>query len=309
MTPPASTTPSRYRAFGLTIESAALSLPELLPAPAETGSVDIEIVEGAVRAELSDALKRGVRYQAAADRLLLQVDGVARYLVEQGRRVTIQRDPAATDDDVRVFLLGSAIGALLHQRDDLVLHGSAVEWGDEAVVFLGHSGVGKSTLASAFRKQGYAVLTDDLCVVRSGDDGRMRAHPGFPQTKLWLDSLKQLDVSPEGLRRIRHKLEKRALPLGPDFAGEARPVRKLYLLRPHNKDEVKLAPVQGPAKFNLLKNQTYRFGFLAGVNEKVGHFQQALRLAQQAPLVTVLRPSGAFRLDELVAAIRADLSA
>lgn len=297
----------RHTAFGLSIHS-CLELPELLAAAADA-TADVEIVQGEVPAELPGVLARGVRYQSAPGALRLQVDGVATFLVCDGRRITIMRDPAAGDEDVRAFLLGSVFGALLHQRDDLVLHGSAVAWGDEAIVFLGHSGVGKSTLASAFRKKGHAVLTDDLCVVRPAADGRMRAHPGFPQTKLWLDSLKQLDVSPEGLRRIRHKLEKRAMPLGEDFAREARAVRKLYLLRPHNKGDVNLVPVQGPAKFNLLKNQTYRFGFLAGINEKIGHFQQALRLAQQAPLVSALRPSGAFRLDELVAAIEADLRA
>lgn len=294
-----------YRAFGLVIAS-PLPLPELLPADGEAAS-DVEIVYGAVPEELPGALKRGVRYQAAADRLLLQVDGVARFLVEGGRLVTIARDAAADDDDVRVFLLGSVFGALLHQRQDLVLHGSAIEWEGEAVVFVGHSGVGKSTLASAFRKKGHAVLTDDLCVVRPGADGRMLAHPGFPQTKLWLDSLKQLDVSAEGLRRIRNKLEKRAVPLGEDFVRVPLPVKKLYLLRPHNKDELKLTPVQGPQKFSLLKNHTYRFGFLAVIEGKAGHFQHALKLAQQAPLAVALRPSGAFRLEDLVASIETDL--
>src|SRR5690606_97236 len=108
--------------------------------------------------------------------LLLQVDGVARYLVSGGRRITIDRDPAVEDDDVRLFLLGSVFGAMLHQRGDLVLHGSAIEWEGAAVVFMGFSGVGKSTTASAFRQRGHAVLTDDLCVVRPGADGRMLAH-------------------------------------------------------------------------------------------------------------------------------------
>lgn len=297
-----------HMGFGLRMRS-ELDLPELT---ATTGAepVDVEIVYGQVPAELPGTLKRGVRFQAAADALRLQVDGVATYLVEQGRRITIDRAAQADDEDVRVFLLGSAIGALLHQRGDLVLHASAIEWDGEAVVFLGRSGVGKSTLATAFRQRGRAVLTDDLCVVRPGAGGRMFAEPGFPQAKLWLDSLRQLEISPDGLRRIRNKLEKRAVPLGTEFATAPRPIRKLFVLRPHNKPDLSIEPVLGPAKFAVLKNQTYRFGFLAAVEGKTGHFQHALRLAQQAGLAAVERPDRSeFKLPELVAAIEADLRA
>ncbi len=294
-----------YHAFGLCIRT-GLPLPELQSALPGTAA-EVEITEGVVPSELPGVLARGVRYQSAPSALRLQVDGVATFLVSDGRMITIQRDPAASDDDVRVFLLGSVFGALLHQRRDLVLHGSAIQWKGESVVFLGASGVGKSTLASAFRKKGHAVLTDDLCVIRPGVDGRMMAHPGFPQTKLWLDSLKELDVSAEGLRRIRNKLEKRAVPLDDDFGAEPMAVRKLYVLRPQNRDELSLTAVQGPEKFQLIKHQTYRFGFLAGVEGKAGHFAPAMKLAQQAALAIIVRPSGAFRLDELVALIESDL--
>ena len=223
-------------------------------------------------------------------------------------RTPLQSVPAADDDDVRVFLLASVFGALLHQRDDLVLHGSTVAAGEASVAFLGRSGAGKSTLAAALRHQGHATLSDDLCVVRADAGGRMLAHPGFPQAKLWLDSLEKLDLSPEGLRRIRRKLEKRAVPLGADFVARPLPLRKLYVLVPHNRDEISITEVSGPRKFLILKQQTYRFGFLAGIDEKVGHFQLALRLAQQLPLCVVRRPSGSFRLEELVSLIKADLA-
>ncbi|HVX58012.1 MAG TPA: hypothetical protein VHA37_09915 [Candidatus Saccharimonadales bacterium] len=276
--------------------------------PAEAGAVpDVEIVYTDVPATLPDALARGVRFQAGRDKLLLVVDGVARFLIEQGNKISIARCPSAEDDDVRAFLLGSVFGALLHQRQDLVLHGSAIEWNGEAVVFVGLSGVGKSTLASAFRKKGHAILTDDLSVIRPGPSGRMLVSPGFPQIKLWLDSLKRLDLSPDGLRRIRNKLEKRAIPLGEDFAGGALPVRKLYMLRPHNRPDLKLVALDGPQKFHVLKNHTYRFGFLAAIEGKMGHFQYGLKLAQQARMAVVIRPREPFLLDELVALIESDL--
>lgn len=299
--------PFRHQAFGLTFAS-ELPLPELLPA-AEGADADVQIRFGTVPEEVPGLLKRGVRYQAAANALRLQVDGVANYLIEAGRRITITRAPGADDDDVRVFLLGSALGALLHQRGDLVLHGSAVEWNGEAVVFLGRSGVGKSTLATAFKRRGHAVLTDDLCVVRPRADGRMVAQPGFPQAKLWLDSLKRLEFAPDQLKPIRAKIEKRALPLADQFHGAPLPVRKLYLLGPHNGDNFVLTPGVGAQKFNVIKNHTYRFLYIADVSAKAGHFKQGMRLAQQVPLVRVVRPMSGFRIDELVALIESDLGA
>jgi hypothetical protein len=296
---------SFHQAFGLIIRS-SLALPELLPA--ERGApVDIEISYGEVPTELPDALARGVRFQAAPNRLLLRIDGVASYLVSDGRRAIIERDPAAGDDDVRAFLLGPVFGALLHQRDDLVLHGSAIGVGGEGVAFLGSSGVGKSTLAAAFRNRGHPVLTDDLCVVRPGAGGRMMIYPGFPQAKLWLDSLEKLDVSSEGLRRIRSKIEKRAVPLGKAFAPAPLPVKKLYLLNPTSRPELELLPVSGPAKFDILRCNTYRFRFLADVDAKAGHFQLALQLARQVPVTVVVRPESSFCLDDLVTLIEADL--
>ncbi len=294
-------------AFGLRIRS-CLPLPELLPG--EAAPPDVEIVHGDVPEELAGALKRGVRFQAAPNRLLLRVDGIARYLIENGRRVTIARAPGAGDDEVRIFLLGSALGALLHQRQDLVLHGSAIAWDGAAVAFLGLSGAGKSTLATAFRQRGRPVLTDDLCVVRPhGPDGRLLAFPGFPQTKLWLDSLTELEFSPQALRRIRPQLEKRAVRLESDFATQSLPLRKLYLLRPVNDESLELRQLQGPRKFDVLKRQTYRFGFLTGGEGMAGHFQHALRVAQETPMALLIRSNVRFRLDELLDLIEADLRA
>jgi len=292
-------------AFGLRVDS-ALELPQLLSAEADTPT-DATIEYGPVPEHLPEPLASGVRFDSSPGKLLLRVDGVARYLITDGNRIVIERDPAAQDIDIRVFLLGSAFGALLHQRQDLVLHGSAIEWEGEAVIFMGVSGVGKSTTSTAFRKRGHPVLTDDLCVVRAGPNGRMLAYPGFPQSKLWLDSLEKLDFSPDSLSRIREKIEKRALPLGDEFSANPLPIKKLYLLRSHNKEEFVLKPTEGPQKFNLLKNNTYRFGYLAGIDGKTGHFKQALQLAQQAPLVIAIRPRQGFQLDEFVAALEADL--
>lgn len=284
-----------------------IALPELLPAQSNAAP-DVCIRFGATPEELPEAVERGVRYDSAPNRLLLKVDGVGRYLICDGNLVTIERAPGAEDDDIRVFLLGSALGALLHQRDDLVLHGSAIEWDGKAVVFMGISGIGKSTTATAFRQKGHAILTDDLSVIRPNPDGQLLVWPGFPQCKLWLDSLQKLHFSPHTLKRIRGKIEKRAVPLDQDFKPVALPIHKIYLLRSHNNVATTLTPVTGHQKFIALKKHTYRFGYLAGIAGRTGHFQKAVELARQVNLVRVFRPREGFKLEELVAAIEADLS-
>jgi hypothetical protein len=295
----------RHQAFGLIIRS-CMPLPELLTAGETAAAHDVDVTFGRVPGELPDAVARGVRFQAAPGKLLLHVDEVAHFFVADGRTIVIQRDPAGDDDGIRAFLMTAVIGALLHQRDDLVLHGSAIGVTGQGVAFLGYSGAGKSTLAAAFRQRGYPVLTDDLCVVRPTSDGQMAIYPGFPQMKLWLDSLNKLNVSAEGLRRLQNKLEKRALPLSAEFARAPLPAKKLYVLLPSAGSELSLRTVNGPEKFNLLKEHTYRFGLLASIEQKAAHFQLAMALARQVPLAVAVRPVQPFRLDDLTNLIEQD---
>jgi len=54
--------------------------------------------------------------------------------------------------------MGSAMGALLRQRNILPFHGSYVEVDGEGVIFVGPSGIGKSAIAGGFHKRGFALL-------------------------------------------------------------------------------------------------------------------------------------------------------
>ena len=238
-----------YAAFGLTFAS-DLRCPELLPGQ---GEPDVTITLGSVPSTLPDAVQSGVRYQAAPGRLLLRVDDVARYLVRDGAEVVIDPHPEADEDDVRVFLMASALGALLHQRGLLTLHASAVKVGEGCVAFLGRSGIGKSTLAMAFRQRGYPVLTDDLSVVTFDDAQRALVTPGYPQAKLWRDTLARFAMDPDALRPIRRRLEKRAVPLNGHFHRHPLPCRHVYVLTSANRDELTLKPLTGPAVFLALK--------------------------------------------------------
>jgi len=64
----------------------------------------------------------------------------------------------------------------LHDRSGLVLHASAVEVDDGAVLFVGRSGAGKSTAATIASRAGATFLADDMIFVQIGNDVSPRVH-------------------------------------------------------------------------------------------------------------------------------------
>jgi hypothetical protein len=147
-----------YTAFGLCFAT-EFPCPELSPGG---GTPDVLIRYGVVPVTLRAAKQTGIGYQAATGQLLLNIDGVARFLIQDGKEIIVERAAEGDDDSLRLFLLSSALGALLQQRGILTLHSSAIEVEGGCVGFLGSSGVGKSTLAAALLQRGYRLLTDDI---------------------------------------------------------------------------------------------------------------------------------------------------
>ncbi|MEY2631638.1 MAG: hypothetical protein RIR00_292, partial [Pseudomonadota bacterium] len=155
-----------YSAYNLKIAS-DLPLPELSLLPeADAQSPDVTISLGAVQPEgLPDGQQLGPFLWTSPSQLWLQVPHVARFLVSHGTEIRVDPEPGIDEDSLRVFLLGSAFGALLFQLGYLVLHGNAIRIGDQCMICVGPSGAGKSTLAAGFMQRGHTILADDVVPV------------------------------------------------------------------------------------------------------------------------------------------------
>ena len=122
--------------------------------------------------------------------------------MENGSEITIEPTKDATSEELQLFLIGSVFGALIHQRGMLPIHGSAVLFKGKAVVFTGVSGAGKSTLAMGLAQRGYSVLADDISVITKRADNTPVLYPGYPQMKLWGDSLDKLGKNSDDLKTV-----------------------------------------------------------------------------------------------------------
>lgn len=275
-----------YTVFGLRVRS-SLILPELFPAIGD-GPVEVTISTGMVDGPASAEDGLHVDEQG----LLLIVPDVARFRISGGDAIIVEPSPGVPERNVRLFLLGSAFGAILHQRGLLPLHANAVEVGGKAFAFMGRSGAGKSTLAAWFHDRGHLVLADDVCVVRFDGEGHALACPGLPRLRLWLDALALTGRELEGLKRSyigqSAQLDKYDVPVESSAMkhGDV-PVGGIYLLDEAERFEV--APLSGMEAAEAIFSNTYRGAYVAAVSTHRGHWQSAVALARSTPVFRVTR--------------------
>lgn len=104
----------------------------------------------------------------------------------QRRSVVVYPDPDARTDAVRRFVATAVVATWMILGDMPVLHASAAQVGDGAVLFMGNSGSGKSTMSAALVGAGGRAISDDVCRLAQVDDrwvcfpdaGLLRLRPG-----------------------------------------------------------------------------------------------------------------------------------
>jgi hypothetical protein len=223
----------------------------------------------------------------------LDVPGVARYSVEDGKRILIEPMADSTPEKIRLFLLGSTMGALLYQRGLFPLHGSAVEtpWG--AMIFVGVQGAGKSTLAAEFHRQGYRLLSDDVCAVEHSPNG-LRILPALAQIRLCADAWQRLGT-PEG---SRFDVDKYVVPMGERYCPDPVPLRAIHVLADH--EVPRFEPLRGLSKVQCLLENLYRPFYLKGQRTQSQVSRLAGIIAEHASVVRVSRRRDATQPQDLV---------
>jgi hypothetical protein len=283
---------STYRLFGLNLRC-EVDLAGLAPR-VEAGPPDVEIAFGPV------AATDGGGYRATEDGTVLTVVKVGRYLIREGRQIVIDPAPGASERNVRLFLLGSAIGALLHQRGLLPLHANAIDIGGRAVAFSGHSGAGKSTIAAWFHDRGHTILADDVCVIGFDEAGRALAFPGIPRLRLWREALEASGRDAEAYPRSFDDTEKYDVPTANEGAVEPIPLAAIYLLRKAEEGgmEADIERLTGIDAVETLVSNTYRGGYLSMIGRTSEHLSACIKVARAVPVFRAQRLWGFDRFDE-----------
>lgn len=285
-----------YRAHGLHIRS-GIEVPFAVSGAA--AEPDLRIRAGAVPERLS-AATHGGGWQAAPGLALLNVEGVARYLIRNRGAEVIVAAANGADGNVGAYLLGAVLGGCLHQRGRLVLHASAVETDRGAVLFVGDSGAGKSTLLAALLDRGYRALTDEVAGIALDADGRPEVFGAFPCVRLWADDMERLGWN--GDRRVLEDVRgsRRKWRVHVERFREAPlTVRTVFEISTHDEDGIVIEPLAPTAGLTRLARHTYCRRLVPALGLEHAHFRMLAATARHAQVIRVTRPEAAFQIAAL----------
>jgi hypothetical protein len=283
-----------YTAYGLGICSDIL-LPGLAAArnPSRDVLVRLQNLGNVVSLESDDGLS-----------FLGSTPGIATFLVRNGYEIIVEPAPAADPSILTSILLGPIFALVLRQRGLAVIHASGVIIDGGAVAFLGQSGFGKSTLAQAFYKRGYGVITDDVMAI-SVDANRPEVLPAYPSIKLFPETARALDCQDTVTHKVNSQTEKRAHSVTFGFAQARLPLRRMYVLSSGEQNAI--VPLQLQELFVELVRNARALTLLNDSSSLNAHLYQCSRLAVAVPVSRLTRRRDLNALPEVIELVERDL--
>lgn len=250
---------------------------------------------------------RGPLGRLTADRRIARLDitGVARFVIEDGARITAEPAPGTGQQELRVYLYGVVTALLLGQRGQFALHASTAQVGAVGLAVTGASGAGKSTTVLGLRRLGHRLVTDDISPVHlpaaTGGSPKPAQSPlvlPFGRSiHVWPQTVAALGLDTTGGRPVQPGTAKLALAAP---VGEPVPLGAVAeLSRSRDATGVALVELTGVDALDVLLRNAYRYPLLRRLWPQE-LFGWATALSRLVPVRRIVRPDGEWTLDDVV---------
>lgn len=274
----------KYKAFGFVVESYC---PILQLQPADIAAeADIQIKE----AKLPELASLPAYRERVTDNIIEFNFPVAGFFrISNGNLIEADLNDACTHEMASLYFMGSCMGAILHERQLLPLHGSCVTNGKQSVLISGDSGAGKSTLASEFINNGWKLVTDDVSLIRDFDKEQPLVQSSYPSQKMWKDTMDRYKVQILDIHSLytRGEREKFGVSAAAYFYEGTAPLSLFVQLFAHDEDQL-IQPIEGIEVLDRIVKNTYRAHFITDKNRNA-YFQKCVALSQHLPIAMVVR--------------------
>lgn len=296
-----------YKAFGLVINSDFIKLPELIKS-SDNKKPDIRIIEDNYKEwpTIPPSNYNTNFVEFSKNEARITVENLCKFRILNGEKIYFSKtNPKSNDKDIRAFLLGSAIGAALIQRDITVLHANALVKNNATIVCLGVGGAGKSTFSYSLIRNGWKLLGDDLITINSN----FEVLPGIPRLKLWADSMNAFELKPNLFENVRGKLKKYLIPRDYiNFELEPKPLKSIFFIERdrfnqiyNNKTNIQTENISSEIQTLIrLRNNLYRPRFVRGLGKENKVFKFLAYLQRSIPANTLQLPGEIKKMDKML---------
>lgn len=294
-----------YKIYGLMVQS-EYRIEEALEVD-PSGEVDVMICHGCAPKAFTERLEQTsvgpVYMEYTNDALFLYLDRIAAYYVQRDK-ILIEEAQEATPEQIKCYLLGTALGFCMTLRGRIAIHGGAVALkGGKGIIITGESGAGKSTVSNALRQKGYSFIADDVCAL-SLQKEQAHIDLAYPQQKLCRDAVIRMGYDPGKCIPLDEERDKFAIRLIDGYLPEGTPFGYLFELGTTQDGDLKLQEVRGHEKVLTLIRNIYRGEFslkMWGLMPDI--MKTCVRIASQIQAYRICRPEGMDTLDRIVAFI------
>lgn len=147
-------------------------------------------------------------------------------------------EPALPPVTARHLVEDQVLPRVIAHDGTLVLHAGSVRVNDVAILLVGASGRGKSTLSASFDLAGFRLLGDDAMVI-SALDGRQCVRPVYSSLRLLPDSVEALLPKSVGTSDVAHYSSKQRIdiPVYLDENALPVPIAATFVIGQFSKDE------------------------------------------------------------------------
>ena len=285
-----------YKVFGLNVLSRNLELPELLPHQKKVSDVEIIKCSQNLIQNQSNYEKKYNNLLINKNELLLNISNIAEFKVENGNKIFWKNIQSSfSEDTIRAYLLGSAMGAILIQRGNIVIHANALTKNSKTIICAGNGGDGKSTLAYSLMRQGWKLLSDDLVALSD----KFSVLPGIPRIKLWDDAISYYGIERKNLNRVRKDMNKYQLTGNHiSSAYSQSKIKAIYVLEKESNKKVKYEILSQKDKFLKVYKHIYRPLYVNGFKKDKHYFTKITKLIKKTPVYKLSLPRTLSKMEE-----------
>ena len=301
---------TRGFAFGGLRLSSAMELPFLSALPQSSGDADVHISVSSNPLPDGELLHRSIgRYglelhKAGADWLFRH--GMAGVVVaETGRRLVCHCPDPADLPLLAEILVRRVLPRICYLHGRLPIHAATLSGPAGAVMLLGTSGAGKSTMTAALaRYLDWGIFSDDMSVL--DDTGPVTALSGTEGVSLWEESVAGLDIPADRVVPMtgydgKFSYRPHATPPAP------MPLNAVLLLTvPAEDSAVGFERLTGPEVLVTLCSQIVRFN-RRDVAENGDLMRRLGRVASDVPVFALSYPRAFAKLPAVAEAVAAHL--